>query len=73
MSVCVCVSLSSANNIQDQCLIITDIYGVQEKRGVAENKYLSLSLTISLDSPWSCTLLDCEHVALSQTQPRSGA
>ena len=26
---------SSSNNIQDQCLIITNIYGVREKGGVA--------------------------------------
>ena len=30
-------SSSSSNNIQDQCLIITDIYGVWEKGGVAGN------------------------------------
>ena len=30
-------SSSSSNNIQDQCLIITDIYDVREKRGVAGN------------------------------------
>ena len=26
-------SSSSSNNMQDQCLIITDIYGVREKKG----------------------------------------
>ena len=27
---------SSSNNIQDQCLIIADIYGVREKEGVVK-------------------------------------
>jgi len=31
---------ASSSNIQDQCLIITDIYGVQEKGVVAENTIL---------------------------------
>ena len=33
---CTVTSCSSSNNIQDQCLIITDIYGVREKGGVSE-------------------------------------
>ena len=32
------LSSSSSNNIQDQCLIITDFYGVQEKGCVAGEK-----------------------------------
>ena len=42
--VCVCVrarNSSSSNNIQDQCLIITDIYGVREKGGVAGREIFS--------------------------------
>ena len=37
-------SSSSSNNIQDQCLIITDLYGVREKGYVAGNQYLTLTL-----------------------------
>ena len=42
---------SSSNNIQDQCLIIADIYGVREKEGVAENK---INLIPVLHLPSNC-------------------
>ena len=44
---CCCSSSSSSNNIQDQCLIITDIYGVREKGGVAGNTILNPNTIIT--------------------------
>ena len=39
---------SSSNNIQDHCLIITDIYGVREKGGVSIHVVLlSAACTVS--------------------------
>ena len=35
---------SSSNNIQDQCLIVTDIYSVREKGVWQEIQYLTLKL-----------------------------
>ena len=41
-------SPSSSSNIQNQCLIITDVHGVREKGGVAEKRRRSATVYRSL-------------------------